>query len=39
MINLNIRISENEIKEIGKEKDNEIEKLLMKLKMSGPEGI
>lgn len=39
MINLNIRISENEIKEIVKEKDNEIEKLLMKLKMSGPEGI
>ena len=39
MINLNIRISENEIKEIDKEKDNEIEKLLMKLKMSGPEGI
>ena len=39
MINLNIRISENEIKKIDKEKDNEIEKLLMKLKMSGPEGI
>ena len=39
MINLNIRISEDEIKEIVKEKDNEIEKLLMKLKMSGPEGI
>ena len=39
IINLNIRISGNEIKEIVKEKDNEIEKLLMKLKMSGPEGI
>ena len=39
MINLNIKISENEIKEIVKEKDDEIEKLLMKLKMSGPEGI
>jgi HEAT repeat protein len=39
MINLNIIISEKEMKEIVKEKDNEIEKLLKGLKMSGPEGI
>ena len=41
VIDLNIMVSENKIKEITKEKDPEIEKLLSKLKNidSGPEGI
>ncbi|MBL7001296.1 MAG: HEAT repeat domain-containing protein [Nitrosopumilus sp.] len=40
IIDLNITISEDQIKEIIKEKDPEIEKLLFQLKkISGPEGI
>ena len=39
MIDLEETISENEIKEISKEKDEEISHLIIKLKNSGPEGI
>ncbi len=39
MINLKGEISEKEILEISKEKDFELEKLIVKLKKSGPEGI
>ena len=39
MINLEEEISENEIVEISKEKDSELEQLMFKLKKSGPEGI
>ena len=39
MINLEGKISEKEILEISKEKDFEIEQLIVKLKKSGPEGI
>ena len=39
MINLEGKISEKEILEISKEKDFELEQLIVKLKKSGPEGI
>ena len=39
MINLEGEISEKEILEISKEKDFELEQLIIKLKKSGPEGI
>ncbi len=39
MINLKEKISEKEILEISKEKDFELEQLIVKLKKSGPEGI
>ena len=39
MINLEGEISEKEILEISKEKDFELEQLIVKLKKSGPEGI
>ena len=39
MINLKEEISEKEILEISKEKDSELEQLIVKLKKSGPEGI
>ncbi len=39
MINLEEKVSEKEILEISKEKDFELEKLIVKLKKSGPEGI
>ncbi len=39
MINLEEEISEKEILEILKEKDFELEQLIVKLKKSGPEGI
>ena len=39
LINLEERISEKEILEVSKEKDSELEQLIVKLKKSGPEGI
>ena len=39
MINLKGKISEKEVLEISKEKDFELEQLIIKLKKSGPEGI
>ncbi len=39
MINLKEKISEKEILEILKEKDSELEQIIVKLKKSGPEGI
>ena len=39
MINLEEKISEEEILEISKEKDSELEQLIIKLKNGGPEGI
>ena len=39
MINLDENISENEFLKISKEKDSELEQLVVKLKKSGPEGI
>ncbi len=39
MINLEGEISEKEILEISKEKDIELQQLIVKLKKSGPEGI
>ena len=39
MIDLKEEISEKEILEILKDKDSELEKLIVKLKKSGPEGI
>ena len=39
MINLGEEISEEEISEILKQKDTELENLIIKLKKSGPEGI
>ncbi len=39
MINLDGEISEKEILEISKEKDIELQQLIVKLKKSGPEGI
>ncbi|HUT07105.1 MAG TPA: HEAT repeat domain-containing protein [Nitrosopumilaceae archaeon] len=39
LIDLEGEISENEILEISKEKDRELEQLIIKLKKSGPEGI
>ena len=39
IIELNILISEEQIKKILKEKDHEIEKMISKLRKSGPEGI
>ena len=39
MINLDEIISEKEILELSKEKDAELEQLIVKLKKSGPEGI
>ncbi len=39
MINLEGKISEKEVLEISKEKDFELEQLIVKLKKSGPEGI
>ena len=39
MVNLKEKISEKEILEILKEKDSELEQIIVKLKKSGPEGI
>ena len=39
IIELNISISEEQIKQILKEKDHEIKKMISKLRKSGPEGI
>ena len=39
LINLDEKISEREILEISKEKDGELEQLIIKIKKSGPEGI
>ena len=39
LINLEGGISDEEILEISKEKDVELEQLIVKLKKSGPEGI
>ncbi len=39
MIDLEEKISENEIIEISKEKDAEVDQLIIKLKNGGPEGI
>ena len=39
MINLKEEISEKEILEVSKEKDSELEQLIVKLKKGGPEGI
>ena len=39
MVNLEEKISEKEILEILKEKDSELEQIIVKLKKSGPEGI
>ena len=39
LINLDEKISENEILEISKEKDSEMDGLIIKLKKGGPEGI
>lgn len=39
MVNLKEKISEKEVLEILKEKDSELEQIIVKLKKSGPEGI
>ncbi|MDH3276626.1 MAG: HEAT repeat domain-containing protein [Nitrosopumilus sp.] len=39
LINLDEKISDDEIFEISKEKDDELDQLIVKIKKSGPEGI